>query len=313
MDSFIDTILLQYPAPAIFLYEEVADSGIARYHVVDGKQRLMAVFRFAAGEFPVSEESIVTHLRDKKLEQLNAEERTAFWTYQFSVEYLPTNEETVISGIFERINKNTAKLTRQELRHAKLSGHFIALAEDMAELMTKKLPEGYPRLESQSRKQMKDVELVANLLLFFEDGPHGYSQDELDQAFTDRDVEWEEKDDTKNRFLATLDCVNSLVRQPQPDPLYKTRMRNQADFYSLFTAIAEILDDGISICEDPAVVERLTQFVHLLEDEDEIITSHDASDYFLATRSNSNDSRPRLERTRILKNIILGWYGDNAV
>jgi Protein of unknown function DUF262 len=309
MDSFIDTILLQYPAPAIFLYEEVADSGIAKYHVVDGKQRLMAVFKFAAGEFPVSEDSIVTHLRDKKLEQLNVEERTAFWTYQFSVEYLPTNEETVISGIFERINKNTAKLTRQELRHAKLSGQFITLAEDMAELMSKRLPEGYPRLESQSRKQMKDVELVANLLLFFEDGPHGYSQDELDQAFTDRDIEWEQKEDTKSRFTATLECVNSIVRQPPSDPLFKTRMRNQADFYSLFTAVAEILDDGVEICADPEAVDRLSRFVKVLDDDNQLISSTEALSYFGAARSNSNDSRPRMERTRILRNVILGWPG----
>ena len=60
-DSFVDTILLQYPAPAIFLYEEVSPEGISKYHVVDGKQRLTAVFDFALGQFPVSEESIVSH------------------------------------------------------------------------------------------------------------------------------------------------------------------------------------------------------------------------------------------------------------
>ena len=135
---------MQYPAPAIFLYEEVSVDGTSQYHVVDGKQRLTAVFEFASGQFPVS-----------------------FWTYQFSFEYLPTNDETIINSIFERINKNTAKLTRQELRHARFSGAFISVAEEMAERMVKILPESFPRIESQSRKQMKDVELVANLLLFF--------------------------------------------------------------------------------------------------------------------------------------------------
>lgn len=116
-DDFIDTVLLQYPAPAIFLYEEVSEEGTSLYQVVDGKQRLTAVFDFASGVFPVSENSPVSHLAGKSFDHLSKEEKTAFWTYQFPIEYLPTNEETIINSIFQRINKNTARLTRQELRH----------------------------------------------------------------------------------------------------------------------------------------------------------------------------------------------------
>jgi hypothetical protein len=50
--------------------------------------------------------------------------------------------------------------------------------------MTKQLPENFPRFDSQSRKQMKDVELVASLLLLIEEGVSGYSQDDLDKAFS---------------------------------------------------------------------------------------------------------------------------------
>ena len=46
-DDFIDTVLLQYSSPAIFLYEEISpDTGLSKYHVVDGKQRLTAIFDF---------------------------------------------------------------------------------------------------------------------------------------------------------------------------------------------------------------------------------------------------------------------------
>jgi len=297
---------MQYPAPAIFLYEEVSDDGSSHYHVVDGKQRLMSVFEFASGAFPVSEESIVTHLRDKKIDQFSVDDRTAFWTYQFSVEYLPTNEESVINGIFERINTNTAKLTRQELRHARLSGRFITAAEDMTEYMTKALPEGFPRLQSQSRKQMKDVELVANLLLYFEEGPRGYSQDELDQAFSDRDFEWEAQSQSTGRFTKTIDCLRDLVRAPEPDPLSKSRMRNQADFYSLFTAVGELLEQGLISCTDGTASTRLAAFLSVVEDEQLRKTSGAATAYYEATRSNSNDSGPRRVRTEILISTLIG-------
>ena len=62
-DYFVDTILLDYPAPAVFLYEDIDDDGIAEYSVVDGKQRLSTVFEFLRGEFPVSDAASVTSLR----------------------------------------------------------------------------------------------------------------------------------------------------------------------------------------------------------------------------------------------------------
>ena len=142
-DDFIDTVLLQYPAPAIFLYEEVSEEGTSLYQVVDGKQRLTAVFDFASGVFPVSENSPVSHLAGKSFDHLSKEEKTAFWTYQFPIEYLPTNEETIINSIFQRINKNTARLTRQELRHARYGGLFISAAEELSEQLFDKLPEGF--------------------------------------------------------------------------------------------------------------------------------------------------------------------------
>src|SRR5438874_2329244 len=52
-DFFIDTVLLKYPAPAIFLYEDIRPDGTATYHVVDGKQRLTTLFEFASDQFPV--------------------------------------------------------------------------------------------------------------------------------------------------------------------------------------------------------------------------------------------------------------------
>ena len=38
-DYFVETILLSYPAPAIFLHEEITAEGRSIYNVVDGKQR----------------------------------------------------------------------------------------------------------------------------------------------------------------------------------------------------------------------------------------------------------------------------------
>jgi len=310
-DEFIDTVLLQYPAPAIFLYEEVSEEGTSVYQVVDGKQRLTAVFEFTTGAFPISEISPLTHLRGKYFEQLSREEKTAFWTYQFPIEYLPTNEETIINGIFQRINKNTARLTRQELRHARFGGQFITTAEELAEQLFKSLPEGFPRLEAQSRKQMKDVEFVANLLLSLEDGIRGYSQDELDAAFSNREEAWEHSVDIRSRFNAAMIHVTTLCTKPDSYPLSKSRFRNQADFYSLFMAVAESIANGIASDSDETAT-RLANFIASVEDEHQRNQSAAAADYFIATRSNSNDTGPRKKRNEILLRVIDNTIDDYA-
>ena len=310
-DDFIDTVLLQYPAPAIFLYEEVSEEGTSVYQVVDGKQRLTAVFDFSTGAFPISESCPLVHLRGKYFEQLTKDEKTAFWTYQFPIEYLPTNEETIINGIFQRINKNTARLTRQELRHARFGGLFITSAEELAEQMFKALPDGFPRLEAQSRKQMKDVELVANLLLALEEGIRGYSQDELDAAFSERESEWEKSAEIRNRFNAAMANVVVMSSIETESSLSKTRFRNQADFYSLFTAI-DAYRPGGSLDNPVEVATRLLEFIAFVEDEERRAANAAASDYFIAARSNSNDTGPRKKRHEIVLKVINGSIHDYA-
>ena len=49
-DFFVDSVLNNYPCPAIFLYEQITPEGVASYKVVDGKQRLITLFEFVAGE-----------------------------------------------------------------------------------------------------------------------------------------------------------------------------------------------------------------------------------------------------------------------
>jgi hypothetical protein len=306
-DAFIDTILIEYPSPAVFLYEEISPDGQSKMHVVDGKQRLTAVFDFVAGGFPISESAQLSQLRGKYFEQLPADVKTNFWTYEFSVEYLPTNEEALINGIFERINKNTAKLTRQELRHARFSGLFITSAEQLSDWMARQLPENFPRFDSQSRKQMKDVELVASLLLLVEEGISGYSQDDLDEAFSSRDVSWEDGAETEEKFRKIVLFMAGLVVLPEGAPLSRTRLRNQADFYSLFGALADCLEvAGFDAVSKGLLGGQLSHFIEVVEDDEMRAANESASVYFNAARSNSNDIGQRKTRIEKITEVLKG-------
>lgn len=303
-DYFIDTILLDYPTPAIFLYEEISKEGIATYNLVDGKQRLTTIFDFINNEFPVSEIAVNQELRGKFFEDFSSEYRISLFNYSFLVEYLPTSDENIINNIFDRINRNVAKLTPQELRHAKYSGEFISDAEKLSDWMFDNLNSSFPRIASQSKKQMKDVELIAQLLLLLEDGPKGYNSNELDKAFSDRDYDWEEQEEVNELFGHVTQCLKSLLGHNEENSIAKTRFRNQADFYTLFGAVAGLISDNV-LPKIDVLYGKLISFSNAVDSDDERKKDKQLEVYYGHTRTASNRTTARKERINILQEYIL--------
>lgn len=303
-DYFIDTLLLKYPSPAIYLYEEINSQGLAKYHVVDGKQRLITIFEFVKGKYPVSDEAEITELREKYFDELSSEVKSTFWGYSFYVEYLNTTNESIINNIFDRINKNVARLTPQELRHAKFFGLFIEAAENLSDWMFKLLDNNFPRIGPQSKRRMKDVELVAQLLLLLEVGPKGYSKDELDNAFNDRDIEWEQNDNIIDSFKNTIKEIKTILRKDEDNILINSRFKNQADFYSVFGVLSEFDNENKSP-KITILVEKLKLFISLIDNEVERNNNTDLEKYYEYARTASNRTTARRERIRILKNFIM--------
>ena len=319
-DYFIDTVLNEYPAPAIFIYQEITPAGVPKVSIVDGKQRLSTLFQFVDNEFPVYEKISIQQFRGKYFKDLERDEKIEFWGYQFAVEYLPSSDEEIIGNVFDRINRNVIKLTPQELRHAKFSGNFISTSEKFSDWMFNYLEQkskNFPNLNSTSKKQMKDVEMVAQLLLFLEEGAKSYSPDYLDKAFTERDTEWEKKDEIEEEFRETIKSIGKILDLSldvsQDINLAKTRLKNQADFYSLFGAIAELnrenmLDINKEVCFN------ISNFIKIVEDKELQSKSENelddfqkkALDYYKAAKSSFTDAGPRKTRIDIIKYLLKG-------
>jgi hypothetical protein len=312
-DYFIDTVLNGYPAPAIFIYQEITPEGVSKISIVDGKQRLSTLFEFANNEFPVYEKATIARFRGKYFKDLDIEAKQNFWKYQFAIEYLPSSDEKIIGNIFDRINRNVIKLTSQELRHAKFNGVFITAVEDLTIWMFEYLGGNFPTIDQRTKKQMKDVEMVAQLLLFLEEGVRAYSQEYLDKSFSDRDIDWEDKDNIENEFRHTIESIKTILELSQDINLSKTRLKNQADFYSLFGAVAELnRENKLNI--NKKIGERIKNFLELVEDKELRNESRDplddyhrnALDYYKAVKQSSTDSGARKTRIRIMKSVIQG-------
>ena len=152
----------------------------------------------------MSSDASISKARDKYFKDLDDETKLAFWRYQFAVEFIPSEDENLINTVFDKINRNVAKLTRQELRHAKFEGAFISRVEELSESTCVTLPRNFPFIQPTSRKQMKDDEFIAQLLLLIEVGPKSYSQDDLDEAFSSRDHLWDGMEIVSERYRSGM-------------------------------------------------------------------------------------------------------------
>ena len=302
-DYFVETVLLNYPAPPVFIHESISPEGVAKYSVVDGKQRLNTILDFVDDLFPVSEKSAVERLQGQSFAQFDDLTKMALWNYKFTVEYLPNTDEGVLNDIFNRLNRNVARLTRQELRRARFSGEFATSAEEMSDYLAEELPSGFPRIALASRRQMKDVEIAALLLLLAEVGPASMSQDELDEAYAARDDEWERRHTVEREFRQVVGYLRELSDIGE-HALASSRLRNQADFYSLFGAVIELRrEDGLLAAS--AAAAALHEFIDRVGSEAVRQTDESAKDYFEAARSASNDLRQRRTRIRLLREVLM--------
>jgi hypothetical protein len=132
--KLIDSILQNYPLPAIFLYKR-EEKGHLVFEVIDGKQRLESIFMFTGamrGRFRSR-----TQLPDSD------EVEWVDWSYlkRKGLQYLITGYEIPvievdgemgeIIDVFVRINSTGKALTQQEKRHARYyNSPFLKEAHD---------------------------------------------------------------------------------------------------------------------------------------------------------------------------------------
>lgn len=230
---FIDTILNNYPAPPVFLHKTLDDHGRATYHVVDGKQRLQTIIEFTANKLRIPDDFADVSLQKKRWNDLQRETKEKVWNYVLIVEMLPSVDAAFIRDTFERINRNSRKLERQEIRHAKYDGWLIGAAEAEAE---KDEWRDFGVVTTARAKRMSDVQFISELFAVDLKGKlNGFDQDWLDELYADYEEPDEEalfvEDDFRNKFERNKSVIAKLI-ELRPD--IENHIKGLAHFYSLW-------------------------------------------------------------------------------
>ena len=322
---FIDTVLNNYPAPAVFVKETISnDTGIMKIEVVDGKQRLKTIFDFIENKFPIalkgktSKQNFNTKVPKSYeglyFKDLDTDMRSKIFNYSFSVENV--KNELELREIFDRINRNGLHLSFQELRNSKYEGEFL---EQMNSLTTYwlgdsdkkgKFPFGFPNISELKRLQMKDVEEITELYLSVElQKEPDFIPKKLDEEYEKRITGWKTQEHVL-KSLRIFDEIMSLINDflIEYPALVNSRIKNTGDFYSFFTAIKELKNERIVLD-----IGKSCQYIkRFLQDYDSKKNNIDIRDYTLSAKAAAKSKGNIQKRTDIMKKVLKGEYSDGG-
>jgi hypothetical protein len=166
----VDTILTDRPIPYLYFRRSVsAQTGRSFYEVIDGQQRLRAIFEFLDDRFGLSETKL-RGLRGKRFSELTAESRTQMLSYDLYVEELTAYTDADIRDMFVRMNRFVVRLSQQEIRHARHQGRFARLAEKLSRWPFWKKNRVFT---AHQLNRMRAVEFAAELIILLVEGAAG--------------------------------------------------------------------------------------------------------------------------------------------
>jgi hypothetical protein len=225
----IDTILRGFPIPELYIKEVIDASGNEKFIVVDGQQRIRACLEFLEDDFPLSE-SQGAKWADLSFSELPQEYKQRIFAYNFMVRQLPDLPEPVLREVFQRINKSTVSLNRQELRHATYWGEFISSMEKISDYEEW---EEISIFTANDIRRMLDVEYISELAVAYLHGPQN-KKNSLDTYYKHYEETFERKSEVEHVFRVTLGELTGII------PIFrKTRWRKKSDFYTLFQVFSE--------------------------------------------------------------------------
>lgn len=167
---FIESILLEYPIPKIFVYAklDLKTKGVIK-EIVDGQQRSQALMMFYQNKLALSKNIETEELRGLKYNKLSEEWQTKFLSYQLPVDQFTGVPEDEVREAFRRMNANNVPLNAEEQRNARYQGEFKWFVNRMAE----EYKENLLALGLLSRRdliRMTDLRLYAEIGLTLDEG-----------------------------------------------------------------------------------------------------------------------------------------------
>lgn len=315
--KLIESIIRNYPLPAIFLYKRAIDGELV-FDVIDGKQRLESIFMFTGlmrGRFETrtqlpgadnAEWIGWNQLRRRGLQNL-------ITGYEIPVIEVDGEIGDIIR-VFVRINSTGKALTPQEKRHASYyNSPFLKEAAKVANRYVKYFTKS-GIFSSGQLSRMKHIELVCELMLSLVRGDVLNKKAALDRVMETSSLDGNQIKKASRMVTATLNRIRRMFPE-----LKTTRLRQVTDFYTLAVLIGKYEQEGLILTDrrrNQLAWDLLKAFTTSVDEVRELQRKAKGAkpgqeiyrEYLLTVSQMTDDVSQRRKREQILDNILRSLF-----
>ena len=310
----IETIILDLVIPEIFMWDYSTDpnTGETITHIVDGQQRINAIFEFIAGHYRLQKKYLLDNevknrYGDKLFTELEDEVKKSIWSYEMSIVNLDKNfSKEEIRNMFYRLNLTDYSLNEQEKRNS-IGSAFGIKSEELA---NEEFWQIYKIFSPSDIRRMKDVEYSSSIILLAREGVVDQTKsDKLDQIYKDYCEEYKDAEKDLNKIYHAMDLILQLTEEKTNNFVNK-----KTQMYSLFSVMFDFYENGIQLTNN--MKDTFREFVKgysMFKNEYEIECETDEEQqtveilkrYKLASSEGVNKLNNRMIRYEILKKLLL--------
>lgn len=228
--ELVESILMGLPLPIFYFNQDKQ----GRLIVVDGRQRLTALFEFMSNEWALKGLKILNELNGEKFENLSPVVQAQIEDYQLQAHVIqPPTADRIKFDIFDRVNRAGTQLNKQEIRNALYQGKSTQLLNKIVK--TKEFAQATGNAFMKNAR-MKDKYLILRFWAF-----EFYFQGEI----TFEGKRYNYKNDIDELLGLTMEHVN-MLEKPNLNSLYEKTIKGLINSYKYLgdNAFRMVRNDG---------------------------------------------------------------------
>ncbi|KZK96349.1 hypothetical protein PsAD5_02536 [Pseudovibrio sp. Ad5] len=258
----IETILIGYPMPEFYLWQQKVDAttGKQRHSVVDGQQRMNAIIQFVGNEWSLKS----TYLDNKKAgyankawSELEDIDKSRLWNYVINVRTIPSDiDRNEITALFKRLNETDKSLNPQEIRNAEFNGLFLKASEEVADdPLMKKWEKEWNVFTDNEKRRMADITFASSLLIYHRMGISNDTPKNINQIYDLFNDLYEMKDTDLKSIQDNFKVMESIFLENE---IIGDFFTSPVHLYTLYVTLDQLRNEDIST---PQVAKKLVNFV----------------------------------------------------
>lgn len=194
--ELVESVLMGLPLPVFYFNQDK----YGRLIVVDGRQRLTALFEYMTDEFSLINLKILSELNNLRFSKLQPVLQSRIEDYQIQAHViLPPTPDRIKFDIFDRVNRGGVQLNKQEIRNALYQGEATRLLNKIVKSEAFRNATGNAFL---NEKRMKDKYLVTRFLTF--------CLAEQNRILDDEGRQYQYEGDIDDFLGRGMDAINSM-------------------------------------------------------------------------------------------------------